>query len=821
MERATPSYSKTERKVLYTQKEGYMKCTSAKERKAFVATKIQKLLSWIRNNWRLSQTQNGKPISLKVRSSTVIGQIFREKVEEEVKRLTEEARLQNKRSARIGTWAKALKNIRMKLGPEELKAVEEETQRQSKIGPNVEAKRKLRLRHWKTRLDEAAQRNFMEMDMLTFTFIVHRNQDGELEVCFHNKVAYLLGLPESFNMSPQAPRHIANFKNALSDYIVDLKKELARYAVMANGKVPTFRGISTELLGDLMTSIDHDAQFSGHIPTLEDIWYIDEDQYPMFKADCDPNKATKAQLEAVMRGGFSHIKEVMATGKERKAVPWEQIEGNETKFFDKQYLPKGFSFKPPRDMLKGDIVKFIHHIIRRQEQCKSSKDVFRFSMVTTGRVNASEIIPASYEALKDAQTTTKKTRKKKLAVPNAGCIMLRPNVDLDCVQIDRSIGPLGSIRHPSHWEGIIELGIQSHLGTTSQAIIDLSMQSGIDPNLGSQHTTSIDPTLDTQLTTTIDPNLDSQHTTSIDPTLDTQLTTTIDPTLDNQLTSAIDPNLDHQLTTAIDPNLGPHRLFKTVPTCFIDQQSDTQLIPPQNISQVVMNLAPTSIGPQGVTTNVHTHVLNPNTAIDPNLDHPTHLRNVTTSLIDPKIHVLLTNPRNITTAQMIIHRHLPTLDPQRMVSPTAVIDPKTSFGPNLDNPLTYLRSGEIPRNPSVTTMGPQDKGIIVPTSIDPDSDDPLVMKTPTIAAARQRPLPRKRKSGISMSSLARPQSAYMAEIYGDHGDHNAVNRTTTTDSVKQSNPKKMADERAIEEAAIFGASTAKRQRKPTAKSLLK
>ncbi|KAF9542358.1 hypothetical protein CPC08DRAFT_730643 [Agrocybe pediades] len=390
-------------------------------------TKIEKLLSWIRNNWRLTAVKNGEVVGLNVRPNTVIGELFRERIKEEALRLMVVAKETNDDSSWLVNWRKALTNVREGLTADERDRVKAEVEHQSKMGLTLETKRKFRQRHMKSRFDEAAEKNLKEMDVLSLTFIIHRNKEGEMEVAFHDKVAYLLGLPESFNMTSQSPDQVRQFKNAIADYFVKLKKALERLAAERGGQsnVPN---ADSELMEGLPLSTDwHPA---GRIPEPQELWFIGKEGYPVLK-DFDTVKVNKALLEDTMRKylsqNYCELLLHLATGSARSAVPWEQIVGNENIFFEKQYLPKKISLKPPRDMSKNDCVKFCRHIQKRQEEFKSMKDVFRFKMITGGRANTSPILPAMYAddegRVTRVQTVKAKPQKRKPKIPNTGRIV--------------------------------------------------------------------------------------------------------------------------------------------------------------------------------------------------------------------------------------------------------------------------------------------------------------------------------------------------------------------------------------------------------------
>ncbi|KAF9553696.1 hypothetical protein CPC08DRAFT_767353 [Agrocybe pediades] len=227
-DRWSKNYSKLERTILQKHKQDYLKCETPLDRKAFVGRtifpalcaawrlelgqeaipdldkKIEKLLAWIRNNWRLTPTKHGELVGVNIRPSNVVAQLFAERVEEKALQLMDEAHTANRDSTWIGNWATAVKHIKKGLTDEEQELVNAEIQKRSQVGLSLEGKRKFRFRHLNSRLDQAANKNFIEMDILTLTFVIQRNKEGEMQVDLHDKVAYLLGLPESFNMTSQA-----------------------------------------------------------------------------------------------------------------------------------------------------------------------------------------------------------------------------------------------------------------------------------------------------------------------------------------------------------------------------------------------------------------------------------------------------------------------------------------------------------------------------------------------------------------------------------------------------------------------------------------
>ncbi|KAF9541076.1 hypothetical protein CPC08DRAFT_730868 [Agrocybe pediades] len=432
-DRWSVNYSRSERKVLNKYKKEYLQCETASDRKRvvgqvifpalcatwrmesgdsvipFVPEKIKKLVQWIRNNWRLTNSRTGEK-GLKISSRNVVWQMFHERVTLEVERLMEEAEAEGGDSSWIANCSRALSNVRKQLTAEEKEKVKCEVECQEKSGLTLEGKRKLRRRYCKSRLDEAALKNFMEMDVLSFTFIVQRNRDGEVEIQFHDKVANLLGLPESFNMSSQQTVQVRQFKNAIADYFIDLKTELTKYASLTGRKSTTPTGTQTELMDGLPNTTElHPA---GLIPEPYELWYIGPKQYPFLKADCNLSKITKTVLEATMRKYLGQHY-LLATGNIRKHVPWDRIVGNESVFFPKNVLPSNIRLKAPRDMSKDDI-----------EEYKSGKDVFRFLMITTGHSKNSAVIPSKYNDeepnLEKEQPGSKATKKRRRAVPNTG-----------------------------------------------------------------------------------------------------------------------------------------------------------------------------------------------------------------------------------------------------------------------------------------------------------------------------------------------------------------------------------------------------------------
>ncbi|KAF9541840.1 hypothetical protein CPC08DRAFT_730733 [Agrocybe pediades] len=453
-DRWSKNYSKLERNILQKHKKDYLKCETPLDRKAFVGRtifpalcaawrleagqeaipdldkKIEKLLAWIRNNWRLTATKHGELVGVNIRPSNVVAQLFAERVEEKAMQLMEEAHAANRDSTWIGNWATAVKHIKKDLTDEEKELVNAEIQKQSQVGLSLEGKRKFCFRHLNPRLDQAANKNFMEMDVLTLTFVIQRNKDGEMQVDLHDKVAYLLGLPESFNMTAQARDQVRQFKVAIADYFVNLKKALERQATMRGESSQSPRNTETELMDGLPASTDwHPA---GRIPEPDEPWFIGEEGYPLLKRDFDPSKVTKLALEDIMRRYIS-LQYLLATGGRRAAVPWEQIQAQQQIFFEKKYLPRKLAIKAPRDMPKEDIVKFLRHILKRQEEYKSPKDIFRFSMITGGRGSQSPILPTAYsdDPATDLQPTKQKPRKqkprqKRHIIPNSAYIALQP-----------------------------------------------------------------------------------------------------------------------------------------------------------------------------------------------------------------------------------------------------------------------------------------------------------------------------------------------------------------------------------------------------------
>ncbi|KAF9548794.1 hypothetical protein CPC08DRAFT_769194 [Agrocybe pediades] len=456
--RWSKNYSSLERKILRSHKEGYLKCTSPKARKDYVGRvvfpalcaawriesqettipdmpgKIKSLINWIRNNWRLTESEGTKVVRLNIKPSMVIAQLYKKQIDEELERLRDEARANGGDSRVIANWSRAVSNVGKSLTQEERQQVEREVERQSKIGLPVEAKRKIRHRFWRSRFDEAAQKNFLEMDLLSLDFIIERNKEGELEVHFHDKVAYLLGLPESFNMSSQATVAVTNFKNAIADYLVDLKKHLVKCAVMTGGKVTNPTGTETELMEGIAT----DWHPGGCIPEPETLWYIGQDQFPILKNNWDASQTTKLIFETTMRQYFGQHY-FLATGKQRNKVPWEQLMGNEALFFNPDHLPAHCNLRPPRDMSKEAIVQLFQHILKRQEEYSSPIDAFRFKKIIRGRTKSSEIIPTMYDNDRAGDLMPpeppKRRRQKRKKIPFTGRLQMTGQPTLEAGQL--------------------------------------------------------------------------------------------------------------------------------------------------------------------------------------------------------------------------------------------------------------------------------------------------------------------------------------------------------------------------------------------------
>ncbi|KAF9556143.1 hypothetical protein CPC08DRAFT_725960 [Agrocybe pediades] len=475
--RWSKNYSSVERKILWSHKEGYLKCTSPKARKDYVGRvvfpalcaawrsesqettipnmpgKIKSLIDWIRNNWRLTESQGNKVVRLNIKPSMVIAQLYKKQIDEELERLRDAARANGGDSRVIANWSRAVSNVGKSLTQEERQQVEREVERQSKSGLPVEAKRKIRHRFWRSRFDEIAQKNFLEMDLLSLNFIIERNKEGELEVHFHDKVAYLLGLSESFNMSSQATTAVLNFKNAIADYLVDLKKELVICAAMAGGKIPNPTGTETELMEGIAT----DLHPGGCIPDPEELWYIGQNQLPILKKHWDASKTTKLIIETTMRQYFGQHY-YLATGKQRNNVPWEQLMGNEELFFNPDHLPAHFKLRPPRDMSKEAIVELLQHILKRQEEYSSPINAFRFKNIIGGRTKSSEIIPAIYDNDRTGEKMPleppKPRRKRSKKIPHTGRLQMtlmikegQPMLEAgQLLQFDVNMNPLESPR---------------------------------------------------------------------------------------------------------------------------------------------------------------------------------------------------------------------------------------------------------------------------------------------------------------------------------------------------------------------------------------
>ena len=160
-------------------------------------------------------------------------------------------------------------------------------------------------------------------------------------------------------------------------------------------------------------------------PAVEDLDIpITEDGYPHIPVTIEIERLHKAKLDKLMRMYLSrHYRAsnddiqielthswnmLELASRKNYVVPYRALETNTHQFINDECLPAKFGIKEPTKMAKEQIVKFLTHIIHRQ-QLVGVEDSFRFRLF----INKKGEHPAEYLKSQVNQTQTKRRTKAK------------------------------------------------------------------------------------------------------------------------------------------------------------------------------------------------------------------------------------------------------------------------------------------------------------------------------------------------------------------------------------------------------------------------
>ena len=104
----------------------------------------------------------------------------------------------------------------------------------------------------------------------------------------------------------------------------------------------------------------------------------------------------------------------LASGNTRLHIPFCKLCQAQRKFIEPKYCPKGFVFKDPRNMTKGDLLEFCKHVWEQQEN-HGINNAFRFLKYHDGK----GMVPAAYGTRVDEEQAAAKAHKRQEARASA------------------------------------------------------------------------------------------------------------------------------------------------------------------------------------------------------------------------------------------------------------------------------------------------------------------------------------------------------------------------------------------------------------------
>ncbi|KAF8182686.1 hypothetical protein BJ912DRAFT_928435 [Pholiota molesta] len=415
-------YNSIERSMIDPFKDAYMKAKDAAERRHITVNKvfpplfthwemvekrqlddderkkrIDDLLAWIRNNWRLNSDET-LAANFVVKSTTVLWLQRRDEVFEEIATLLGVPKADTSTKGWFGKRMEAMGNILNRMSASEKQEVDDEAARILREGYDDDQKRRLAKKYAAVRMNTMAVNHWLEMGLISFSFVISATETGQLGIEIHDQMAEMMGLTAE------------SFETKWPDEVQQMERLLTNYVRHLRGRIP---GI-LDANGDAGAVLPNPT---GQKPAP--IFEVNNAGYPIVPANFVPEDSNKLILEDMFRRYLSlHYK--VATNGRTHQVPYADVTKNMRTYIDKEYLPKKFVIKEPRSMKVGDLKTFFKFVLDRQHTQETAK-VFRYRNVSLGRpkkiitayvVNEPDAMDEP-DADADAVTAAKQKKKNK------------------------------------------------------------------------------------------------------------------------------------------------------------------------------------------------------------------------------------------------------------------------------------------------------------------------------------------------------------------------------------------------------------------------
>ncbi|KAH9478640.1 hypothetical protein JR316_0009097 [Psilocybe cubensis] len=291
----------------FAQQEAKVRASSVRKLWCRQAIGADKLLKWIRNNWRSPKPTEAELTGHPKKRTTILWRTRKEDVYKEI------ATILGIDSVTAGTPGifenrmKAMGNILARMSDTELKQLDLEGKALNSVEYTDEQKRVNADKHAFRKLDEASKRDWAEMGLMNITFVTRLTESGQLAVRVHDVISSTLGV-SSTSFEDQKPAEVTQIKRLIGVYVRGLLN--ARNRAMDGGGNGDESGI-------LM--LDQDAQ-----------------GFPKLPRDLEADKLNKRQLETLMGLYFSQHYSLATNGRS-KHPPYDHIEKKQAAFISPEF----------------------------------------------------------------------------------------------------------------------------------------------------------------------------------------------------------------------------------------------------------------------------------------------------------------------------------------------------------------------------------------------------------------------------------------------------------------------------------------------------
>ncbi|KIM34658.1 hypothetical protein M413DRAFT_33125, partial [Hebeloma cylindrosporum] len=207
-------FTPAERAVINVYKSDYLNAATPEQRKQVAQSKVLPaifnywteqgrdtsdiaIIYWMQNTWRSKTLGDAPPSSFKPKITELVWRTRKADVLAEIAVLLGLEAADTHSPGWFNKRMLAIRNIMDTMSTEEKAALEKERMRIAREGNPEEEKRRLAEKKSMKRMADIALANWLEMGLLTISFVTRTTPDGQLAIEVHDPIPNLLGVPAS------------------------------------------------------------------------------------------------------------------------------------------------------------------------------------------------------------------------------------------------------------------------------------------------------------------------------------------------------------------------------------------------------------------------------------------------------------------------------------------------------------------------------------------------------------------------------------------------------------------------------------------------